>query len=34
MLLPEDISVDYKEKTVSLTESGIKKAEMFYQTEN
>ena len=30
MLLPEDISVDYKEKTVS----GIKKAEMFYQTEN
>ncbi len=34
MLLPDDISVDYKEKTVSLTESGIKKAEMFYQTEN
>ena len=34
MLLPEDISVDYKEKTVSLTESGIKKAEIFYQTEN
>ena len=34
MLLPEDISVDYKEKTVSLTEPGIKKAEMFYQTEN
>ena len=34
MLLPEDISVDYKEKTVSLTESGIKRAEMFYQTEN
>ena len=34
MLLPEDISVDYKEKTVSLTEQGIKKAEMFYQTEN
>ena len=29
MLLPEDISVDYKEKTVSLTEPGIKKAEMF-----
>ena len=26
MLLPEDISVDYKEKTVSLTESGIKKS--------
>ena len=34
MLLPEDVSVDYKEKTVSLTESGIKRAEMFYQTEN
>ena len=34
MLLPDDISVDYKEKTVSLTESGIKKAEIFYQTEN
>ena len=34
MLLPDDISVDYKEKTVSLTESGIKKSEMFYQTEN
>ena len=34
MLLPEDISVDYKEKTVSLTEPGIKKAEIFYQTEN
>lgn len=34
MLLQEDISVDYKEKTVSLTESGIRKAEMFYQTEN
>lgn len=34
MLLPDDISVDYKEKTVSLTESGIKRAEIFYQTEN
>ena len=34
MLLPQDVSVDYKEKTVSLTESGIKRAEMFYQTEN
>ncbi len=34
MLLPQDISVDYKDKTVALTESGIKRAEMFYQTEN
>lgn len=34
MLLESDYTYDEKDKTISLTESGIKKAEIFYKTDN
>ncbi|MCR8745435.1 preprotein translocase subunit SecA [Romboutsia lituseburensis] len=34
MLLPEDYIYDEKDKTISLTELGIKKAEQFYKMDN
>ena len=34
ILLPWDFTVDEKEKTVALTEEGIKQAEMFFKVEN
>lgn len=34
MLLPWDFTVDEKERTVALTESGIQQAEMFFSVDN